>query len=155
MFSADRTAAMASKSTVESRKMVEDGLRLAITQRARSNGNSTHWRARKRASLGLPRSLVGNRGEGDVKGALVTAVTTGCPRKRRELSWEMAIEEAGDKRVGTAQAVAKSIEAASATGSISLSVVNSKGEGCDVSVPIPNTAPVSPGPKQGCGQHRG
>jgi hypothetical protein len=79
-----------------------------------------------------------------------------APRKRRELSWEMVIVEAGDKRVGTAQAVAKSIEAASATGGISLNVVNSKGEGCDLSVPIPNkTAPVSPGPKQGCGHHSG
>jgi hypothetical protein len=63
MFSADRTAVTASKSTVESRKMVEDGLRLAITQRARSNRNPTQWRARKQASLGLPRSLIGHRGE--------------------------------------------------------------------------------------------
>ena len=61
IFSAARMAVTASKSTVASRKMVADGLQLAISQRARSNGSQTQWRARKQASLGLPQSLTGHR----------------------------------------------------------------------------------------------
>lgn|SRR5262245_23393951 len=53
----------------------------------------------------------------------------------------------GGKPVGNAQAVAKSIEAASAAESISFKVVNSKGERRDVIVPVPKKAPILPGPK--------
>jgi len=58
------------------------------------------------------------------------------------------IVEAGGKPMDTAQAVAKSIGAASASGSISFKVVNRKGERRDVTVPVSKgPAPMLPGPK--------
>ena len=86
----------------------------------------------------------------DVKGALVTAVTAGSPAQEKEIVIGDVIVEAAGKPVDTAQAVAKSIAAASE--SISLKVVNSKGERRDVTVPVPKkpaggSAPFLPGPK--------
>jgi len=62
------------------------------------------------------------------------------------------IVEAGGKPVDTAPAVAKTIAAASASGSVTFKVVNSKGERRDVTVPLPKktsggSAPILPGPK--------
>ena len=86
---------------------------------------------------------------GDVKGALVTAVTAGSPAQEKGLVVGDVIVEAAGKPVDTAQAVAKSIAAASE--SIALKVMNSKGERRDVTVPVPKkpaaSAPNLPGPK--------
>jgi S1-C subfamily serine protease len=86
----------------------------------------------------------------DVKGALVTAVTAGSPAQEKGIVAGDVIVEAAGTPVDTAQAVAKSIAAASE--SISLKVVNSKGERRDVTVPIPKkptggSGPILPGPK--------
>ena len=86
----------------------------------------------------------------DVKGALFTAVTAGSPAQEKGIVIGDVIVEAAGKPVDTAQAVAKSIAAASE--SISLKVVNSKGERRDVTVPVPKkpaggSAPFLPGPK--------
>jgi S1-C subfamily serine protease len=86
----------------------------------------------------------------DVKGALVTAVTAGSPAQEKGIVAGEVIVEAAGKPVDTAQSVAKSIAAASE--SISLKVVNSKGERRDVTVPVPKkpgggSAPFLPGPK--------
>jgi S1-C subfamily serine protease len=86
----------------------------------------------------------------DVKGALVTAVTAGSPAQEKGIVTGDVIVEAAGKPVDTQEAVAKSIAAASE--SITLKVVNSKGERRDVTVPIPKkpaggSAPVLPGPK--------
>ena len=86
----------------------------------------------------------------DVKGALVTAVTAGSAAQEKEIVAGDIIVEAAGTSVDTAEAVAKSIAAASE--SISLKVVNSKGERRDVTVPIPKkpaggSAPILPGPK--------
>jgi S1-C subfamily serine protease len=82
----------------------------------------------------------------DVKGALVTAVTAGSPAQEKGIVAGEVIVEAAGKPVDTAQAVAKGIAAASQ--SISLKVVNSKGERRDVTVPVPKkSAPILPGPK--------
>ena len=86
----------------------------------------------------------------DVKGALVTAVTAGSPAQQKGIVTGDVIVETDGKQVDTAQAVAKSIAAASE--SITLKVVNSKGERRDVTVPIPKkpaggSAPILPGPK--------
>ena len=83
----------------------------------------------------------------DVKGALVTAVTAGSPAQEKGVVVGDVIVEAGGKPAATAQAVAKSIEGASAAGSISFKLVNSKGERRDVAVPFPKKAPLLPGPK--------
>src|SRR5262245_50309600 len=83
----------------------------------------------------------------DVKGALVTAVTAGSPAQEKGIVVSDVIVEAGGKPVENAQAVAKSIEAAPAAGSVSFKVVNSKGERRDVIVPVPKKAPILPGPK--------
>jgi serine protease Do len=86
-----------------------------------------------------------NLGE-EVKGALVTAVTAGSPAQEKGIVAGDVIVEAAGKPVASAQAIAKSIAAASE--SISLKLVNSKGERRDVSVPVPKkTAPIVPGPK--------
>jgi S1-C subfamily serine protease len=86
----------------------------------------------------------------DVKGALVTAVAAGSPAQEKGIVGGDVIVEAADKPVETAQAVAKSIAAASE--SISLKVVNTKGERRDVIVSIPkkpagSSAPILPAPK--------
>jgi serine protease Do len=85
----------------------------------------------------------------DVKGALVTAVTAGSPAQEKGIVAGEVIVEAAGKPVDTAQAVAKSIAAASE--SISLKVMNGKGERRDVTVPVPKkpaaSAPILPGPK--------
>src|SRR5215471_11997748 len=86
------------------------------------------------------------------KGALVTAVTAGSPAQEKGMVAGDVIVEAGGKAVSTAQAVAKSIAAASASGTVSFKVMNSKGEHRDVTVPIPKkpaagSAPIVPGPK--------
>jgi serine protease Do len=83
----------------------------------------------------------------DVKGALVTAVTAGSPAQEKGVVVGDVIVEAAGKPAATAKAVAKSIEEASAAGSISFKVVNSKGERRDVVVPVPKKAPLLPGPK--------
>jgi S1-C subfamily serine protease len=83
----------------------------------------------------------------DVKGALVTAVTAGSPAQEKGVVVGDVIVEAGGKPAATAQAVAKSIEGASAAGSISFKIVNTKGERRDVVVPVPKKAPLLPGPK--------
>ena len=62
----------------------------------------------------------------DVKGALVTAVTAGSPAQEKGIVAGDVIVEAAGKPVDTQEAVAKSIAAASE--SITLKVVNSKGE---------------------------
>jgi S1-C subfamily serine protease len=85
----------------------------------------------------------------DVKGALVTAVTAGSPAQEKGIVAGDVIVEAAGKPVDTAQAVAKSIAAASE--SISLKVLNGKGERRDVTMPVPKkpaaSAPILPGPK--------
>jgi PDZ domain len=83
----------------------------------------------------------------DVKGALVTAVTAGSPAQEKGIVAGDVIVEAGGKPVDAAPAVAKSIKAASAAGSISFKLVNSKGERRDVIVPLPKQGPIVPGPK--------
>ena len=83
------------------------------------------------------------------KGVLVTGVTAGSPAQEKGIVAGDVIVEAAGKPVETAQAVAKSI--ASATESISLKVVNSKGERRDVTLPVPKkpaaAAPILPSPK--------
>jgi serine protease Do len=86
----------------------------------------------------------------DVKGALVTAVTAGSPAQEKGIVAGDVIVEAGGKPVDTQEAVAKSIAAAAE--SITLKVVNSKGERRDVTVPVAKkpaggSAPILPGPK--------
>jgi serine protease Do len=86
----------------------------------------------------------------DVKGALVTAVTAGSPAQEKGIVPGDVIVEAAGKPVDTQEAVAKSIAAASE--SITLKVVNSKGERRDVTVPVAKkpaggSAPILPGPK--------
>jgi S1-C subfamily serine protease len=82
----------------------------------------------------------------DVKGALVTGVTAGSPAQEKGIVVGDVIVEAGGKPADTAQAVAKSIAAASE--SVSLKIVNSKGERRDVTVPVPKKpAPILPAPK--------
>jgi S1-C subfamily serine protease len=86
----------------------------------------------------------------DAKGALVTAVTAGSPAQEKGIVVGDVIVEAAGKPVDTAQAVAKSIAAASE--SIALKVMNSKGERRDVTVPVAKkpaggSAPILPGPK--------
>jgi S1-C subfamily serine protease len=86
----------------------------------------------------------------DAKGALVTAVTAGSTAQEKGIVAGDVIVEAAGKPVDTAQTVAKSIAAASE--SITLKVVNSKGERRDVTVPVAKkpaggSAPILPGPK--------
>jgi S1-C subfamily serine protease len=88
----------------------------------------------------------------DVKGALVTAVSAGSPAQEKGIVAGDVIVEAGGKPVDSAQTVAKTVGAASASGSISFKVMNSKGERRDVTVPIAKKpaggeSPVLPGPK--------
>lgn len=80
---------------------------------------------------------------GDVKGALVTAVTAGSPAQEKGIVTGDVIVEAGGKSVDTAQTVAKTI--AGASESISFKVVNGKGERREVTVPLlKKPAPISP-----------
>jgi S1-C subfamily serine protease len=86
------------------------------------------------------------------KGALVTAVTTGSPAQEKGMVAGDVIVEVGGKKVDKAQAVAKSIAAGSASGSVSFKVMNSKGERRNVTVPVPRkpaagSSPIVPGPK--------
>jgi S1-C subfamily serine protease len=86
----------------------------------------------------------------DAKGALVTAVTAGSPAQEKGIVAGDVIVEAAGKPVDTAQSVAKSI--ATASESIALKVMNSKGERRDVTVPVARkpaggSAPILPGPK--------
>jgi S1-C subfamily serine protease len=88
----------------------------------------------------------------DVKGVLVTAVTAGSPAQEKGIVAGDVIVEAAGKPVDSAQTVAKSVGAASASGSISFKVMNSKGERRDVTVPIAKKPaggepPVLLGPK--------
>ena len=88
----------------------------------------------------------------DVKGVLVTAVTAGSPAQEKGIVAGDVIVEAGGKPVDSAQTVAMSVGAASASGSISFKVMNSKGERRDVTVPIArkpagSEQPILPGPK--------
>ena len=87
-----------------------------------------------------------------VKGALVTAVATGSPAHEKGIVAGDVIVEAGGKPVDTTQAIGRSVAAASASGSISFKVMNSKGERRDVTVPFPKkpsggSAPILPAPK--------
>jgi serine protease Do len=86
----------------------------------------------------------------DAKGALVTAVTAGSPAQEKGIVAGDVIVEAAGKPVDTAQAIAKSIAAASE--SIALKVMNSKGEHRDVMMPVAKkpaggSAPILPGPR--------
>jgi S1-C subfamily serine protease len=86
----------------------------------------------------------------DANGALVTAVTAGSPAQEKGIVAGDVIVEAAGKPVDTAQSVAKSI--ATASESIALKVMNSKGERRDVTVPVARkpaggSAPILPGPK--------
>ena len=86
------------------------------------------------------------------KGALVTAVTAGSPAQEKGMAAGDVIVEAGGKKVDRAEAVAKSIAAGSASGSVSFKVMNSKGEHRDVTVPVSKkpaagSSPIVPGPK--------
>jgi S1-C subfamily serine protease len=85
------------------------------------------------------------------KGALVTAVTTGSPAQEKGMVAGDVIVEAGRKKVDKARAVAKSIAAGSASGSVSFKVINSKGEHRYVTVPVARKpaadSPIVPGPK--------
>jgi S1-C subfamily serine protease len=88
----------------------------------------------------------------DVKGALVIAVAAGSPAQEKGIVAGDVIVEAGGKPVDTTQAIGRSVAAASASGSISFKVMNSKGERRDVTVPFPKnpsggSAPILPGPK--------
>jgi S1-C subfamily serine protease len=86
----------------------------------------------------------------DAKGALVTVVTAGSPAQEKGIVAGDVIVEAAGKPVDTQEAVAKSI--ATASESITLKIVNSKGERRDVTVPVAKkpaggSAPILPGPK--------
>jgi S1-C subfamily serine protease len=86
------------------------------------------------------------------KGALVTGVTEGSPAQEKGVVAGDVIVEAGGKPMKTAQAVAKKIAEASASGSISFKVMNTKGEQRDVTVPLAKkpangSAPIVPAPK--------
>jgi len=85
------------------------------------------------------------------KGALVIAVTPGSPAQEKGMVAGDVIVEAGGKKIDKTQAVAKSIAAGSASGSVSFKVMNSKGEHRHVTVPVPNKpaadSPIVPGPK--------
>ena len=86
------------------------------------------------------------------KGALVTAVTAGSAAQEKGMVAGDVIVEADGKAVDTAQAVAKSISAGSASGSVSFKVRNSKGEHRDVTLPVPKkpavgSSPIVPEPK--------
>ena len=86
------------------------------------------------------------------KGALITGVTAGSPAQEKGLVAGDVILEAGGKVVDNARAVSKSVEAASAAGSVSFKIMNSKGEHRDVTVPVAKkpaagSAPIVPGPK--------
>lgn len=85
------------------------------------------------------------------KGALVTAVTAGSPAQEKGMVAGDVIVEAGGKKIDKAQAVAKSIAAGSASGSVSFKVVNSRGEHRYVTIPVPKKpaagSPIVPGPK--------
>src|SRR5262249_28087808 len=85
------------------------------------------------------------------KGALVTAVTAGSPAQEKGMIAGDVIVEAGGKAVDTAGAVAKSIAAGSASGSVSFKIMNSKGEYRDVTVPVPKkpagSSSIVPAPK--------
>ncbi len=88
----------------------------------------------------------------DVKGALVTAVTAGSPAQEKGIVVGDVIVEVGGKPVDTTQAIGRSVAAASASGSVSFKLRNSKGERRDVTVPFPKkpsggSAPILPGPK--------
>ena len=88
----------------------------------------------------------------DMKGALVTAVAAGSPAQEQGIVAGDVIVEVGGKPVDTTQAIGRSVAAASASGSISFKVMNSKGERRDVTVPFPKkpsggSAPILPAPK--------
>ena len=88
----------------------------------------------------------------DVKGALVTAVATGSPAQEKGIVAGDVIVEVGGKPVDTTQAIGRSVAAASASGSVTFKVMNSKGERRDVTVPVAkkptgSSAPILPGPK--------
>jgi S1-C subfamily serine protease len=84
----------------------------------------------------------------DMKGALVTAVAAGSPAQEQGIVAGDVIVEVGGKPVDTTQAIGRSVAAASASGSVSFKLVNSKGERRDVTVPFPkNRSPILPGPK--------
>ena len=86
------------------------------------------------------------------KGALVTAVTAGSPAQEKGIVVGDVIVEAGGKAVDTASAAAKGITAASASGSITFKLINSKGEPREVTVPVPKkpaagSSEIVPAPK--------
>jgi serine protease Do len=91
---------------------------------------------------------------GDVKGALVTAVTPGSPAKEKGILIGDVIVEAGAKPVAAAKDVASQIAAATAAGNdkIVLRIVNAKGERREVTVglekrPAEGAKSILPGPK--------
>ena len=90
---------------------------------------------------------------GDVKGALVTAVTPGSPAKEKGILVGDVIVEAGAKPVAAAKDVASQIAAATAAGNdkIVLRIVNAKGERREVTVgfekrPAEGSKSTLPGP---------
>jgi len=91
---------------------------------------------------------------GDVKGALVTAVTDGSPAKAQGIVVGDVIVEAGAKPVVAAKDVASQIAAATAAGNdkIALRILNAKGERREVTVglekrPADGSKSFVPGPK--------
>jgi S1-C subfamily serine protease len=91
---------------------------------------------------------------GDVKGALVTAVTAGSPAKEQGIVVGDVIVEAGAKPVASAKDVASQIAAATAAGNdkIALRILNAKGERREVTVglekrPAEGSKSLVPGPK--------
>ena len=91
---------------------------------------------------------------GDVKGALVTAVTPGSPAREQGIVVGDVIVEAGAKPVAAAKDVASQIAAATEVGKdkIALQIVNAKGERREVTVglekrPAEGSKSFVPGPK--------
>ena len=91
---------------------------------------------------------------GDVKGALVTAVTAGSPAKEQGIVVGDVIVEAGAKPVVAAKDVASQIAAATAAGNdkIALRILTAKGERREVTVglekrPADGSKSFVPGPK--------
>ena len=90
----------------------------------------------------------------DTKGAIVTGVEPGSPAQEKGIVTGEIIVEAGGKPVIAAKDVASQVTASSTSGnqSVSLRILNAKGESRDVTVaigkrPAARTKPLLPGPR--------
>ena len=88
---------------------------------------------------------------GDVKGALVTAVTPGSPAREQGIAVGDVIVEAGAKPVAAAKDVASQMATAAGKDKIALRIVNAKGERREVTVglekrPAEGSKSLLPGP---------